>query len=130
LDETEWGDMGIRCRVFDDLAIAMKNPAFMISDLSSNPYNFQLKGSGPIKSHLGMAYSRDNNGVLCLESKKYLQKMTATYDWHFGGKPKQVYHSPLEKDDHPKMDTADILDPEGISLYQSLIGALQWIASI
>jgi hypothetical protein len=113
-----------------DLAIAMKNPALMISALSSNPYNFKLKGSGPIKFLLGMEFSRDDNGILCLESKKYLQKVTATYERHFGGKPKQVYHSPLEKGEHPEMDTTDILDSEGTSLYQSLIGALQWIVTI
>jgi hypothetical protein len=81
----------------------------LITALSSDPYNFKVKGSGPIKFHLGMEFSRDNIGVLRLESKKYLQKMKATYDRYFGGKPKQVYHSPLEKGDHPEMDTTDIL---------------------
>jgi hypothetical protein len=114
----------------DDLAIAMKDPKFLISALTSSPYNFKLKGSGPIKFHLGMEFSRDNNNVLCLQSKRYLDKMISTYERHFGEKPRHTYHSPLEKGDHPEMDTTDMLDSEKTSLYQSLIGALQWIVTI
>jgi hypothetical protein len=114
----------------DDLAIAMRDPEWLISALSSTPYDFKLKGSGPIKFHLGMQFSRDKHGVLCLESAKYLQKMVDTYATHFGTKPKQVYHSPLEKGDHPEMDASHILDSDKTQLYQSLIGALQWIITI
>ena len=38
--------------------------------------------------------------------------------------------SPIEKNDHPELDTWDLLDDEGIVKYQSLIGALQWVVSI
>ena len=43
----------------------------------------------------------------------------------FGGPPKQNVTSPLEKGDHPKLDTSDLLNDEGITKYQSLIGSLQ-----
>jgi hypothetical protein len=56
--------------------------------------------------------------------------MIETYQRHFGGKPRQTYHSPLEKGDHPEMDTTNILDPDRITLYQSLIGALQWAITL
>jgi hypothetical protein len=77
-----------------------------------------------------MEFSRDSNGVLCLESTQYLSKMVDMYQRHFGAKPRHVYHSPLEKGDHPEMDTTTILDYEKTSIYQSLIGALQWIITI
>ena len=40
--------------------------------------------------------------------------------------PSRKYHSPLEKGDHPEMDTSDLLDDDRTQLYQSLIGAMQW----
>ena len=38
--------------------------------------------------------------------------------------------SPIEKNDHPELDTSDLLNDEDIVKYQSLIGALQWVVSI
>eukprot|EP00957_Ditylum_brightwellii_P186521 14200935-Ditylum_brightwellii.AAC.1 len=114
----------------DDLAIAMKNPQQLVDTLSSPPFKFKLKGTGPITHHLGMQFTRDADGTLCLESKKYLQKITENYERHFGSKPKTVYLSPIEKGDHPEVDTTEFLDEEKIKLYQSLIGALQWIVTI
>jgi hypothetical protein len=56
--------------------------------------------------------------------------MVATYERMFGEQPKQNVTSPLEKGDHPELDTSELLDSQGISMYQSLIGALQWVISI
>ena len=41
-----------------------------------------------------------------------------------------MYHSPLHKGDHPEMDGSTILDHEKTSIYQGLIGSLQWIITI
>ena len=65
-----------------------------------------------------------------MSSAKYVEKMIGTYEKYFGEKPKQNVTSPLEKGDHPELDTSDFLDSQGISIYQSLIGALQWAVSI
>ena len=48
----------------------------------------------------------------------------------FGQKPKLTVTSPLEKGDHPELDTSDELDIEDIKKYQSLIGAMQWAVSL
>ena len=32
--------------------------------------------------------------------------------------------------DHPELDTTELLDEDGIHIYQSLIGSLQWNVSI
>ena len=48
----------------------------------------------------------------------------------FGEKPKELYSSPLDKGDHPELDTSDLLDADGIQKYQSMIGAMQWAISI
>ena len=39
-------------------------------------------------------------------------------------------HSPLEKGDHPELNESELLDAEGITQYQSMIGSLQWAISL
>ena len=56
--------------------------------------------------------------------------MISTYEKLFGSKPKQNVTSPLEKGDHPEIDTSELLDADGIVIYQSLIGAMQWAVTI
>ena len=113
----------------DDLAIAMRNPQEFVSVLESK-YKFKLKGTGPIEVHLGMTFQRDQDGDLCISSAKFIEKLIGTYEKFFGEKPKQNVPSPLEKGDHPELDTSELLDSQGITIYQSLIGSLQWAVSI
>ena len=80
--------------------------------------------------HLGMDFSRDKDGTLCMSSKKYTEKIIANYERMYGESPKQNVTSPLEKGDHPEIDTSEFLDDNGIREYQSLIGSLQWLISI
>jgi hypothetical protein len=65
-----------------------------------------------------------------MEPQKYIEKLVDNYTCIFGEGPKQNMLSPIEKGDHPELDTSDLLDLEGINLYQSLIGALQWVITI
>ena len=113
----------------DDLAIAAKDPK-SITETLQKKYRFKLKGTGPIKYHLGMNFFRNREGTLCIAPRKYLERMEETYERLFGSKPKQNISSPLEKGDHPELDTSELLDAEGTQKYQSLIGALQWAISI
>ena len=112
----------------DDLAIAAKDPAEIVRQLREE-YNFKLKGDGPLDYHLGCNFFRDPDGVLCYGPKKYISKIMINYERLFGEKPKE-YSSPLEKGDHPELDTSDELDHDGITKYQSLIGALQWLITL
>ena len=113
----------------DDLAIAAKDPK-AITDILTKKHNFKLKGTGPIAFHLGCDFYRDDEGILCLTPKTYIEKMLSTYETMFGCKPKTNVASPLEKGDHPEIDTSEFLDDKGIQHYQSLIGAMQWAVSI
>jgi hypothetical protein len=47
----------------------------------------------------------------------------------FSEKPKEL-SSPLEKNNHPELDTSELLDDVGIKQYQSMIGAIQWSVSL
>ena len=113
----------------DDLAIVMHDPTEFVKILEEK-YEFKLKGTGPISVHLGMNFHRDPNGELCISPTKYIEKMIDTYKKYFGENPKQNVTSPLERGDHPELDTSELLDSKGITIYQSLIGALQWAVSI
>ena len=48
----------------------------------------------------------------------------------FGSRPSTKYMSPLEKNDHPELDTSELLDEDGILQCQSLIGILQWTITL
>jgi hypothetical protein len=45
-------------------------------------------------------------------------------------KPSTSVTSPLERGDHPKLDTSELCTTDQIAQYQSMIGALQWIVTI
>ena len=113
----------------DDLAIAAKDPK-SITDILMDKHKFKLKGTGPISYHLGCDFFRDKNGVMCMAPNKYIEKMIDTYEQMFGCKPSTKVSSPLEKGDHPEIDTSELLDEKGIQQYQSLIGAMLWAVSI
>ena len=62
--------------------------------------------------------------------KKYIERMIDTYRQIFGETPRTVYTSPIERGDHPELDTSEQLDIDGIRHYQSLIGGAQWVISL
>ena len=113
----------------DDLAFAVHDPEGFVKILMEK-YKYKLKGTGPISFHLGCDFLHDEEGFLCFEPKKYIDKMVSGYERMYGEKPKQSFGSPLEKGDHPELDTSELLDEDGIRKYQSMIGALQWAVSI
>jgi hypothetical protein len=114
----------------DDLCIIMEDPETFLKQLSSAPYNFKLKGSGELSFHLGCVFEWDSEGVLCMNPSWYIDKMEDAYKHHFKESPNQKHRSPLVKGDHPELDTSEFLDQDGIDIYQSLVGAMQWAISI
>lgn len=114
----------------DDLMIASRDPKAIISRLEAKPNSFKLKGTGPVTFHLGCDYFRDPDGTLCTGPKKYIERTMEEYKRMFGEYPSRRVSSPLEKGDHPEMDTSELLDEDGIRMYQSLIGTLQWTISL
>ena len=105
----------------DDLNFILRKPMEFLTILQSHPYNFKLKGSGPISFHLGCGFERDTNGILTMNPIKYIKKLVFSYQQMFGKKPSTIYQSPLEENDHPEMDTTEFLDNENIERYQSMI---------
>jgi hypothetical protein len=63
-----------------------------------------------------------------MAQKKYIEKMMMGYEQMFGEKPVSKVHSPLEKGDHPELDTSELLDQPGVQQYQLLIGSAKlWL---
>ena len=114
----------------DDLLIASKDPSSIVTALEAHPNLFKLKGTGPLKFHLGCDFFRDDDGTLCMGPKTYIERMIMQYESMFGSKTKTVYTSPLVSNDHPELDETELLDEDGIHHYQSLIGVLQWTISL
>ena len=113
----------------DDLAFTMKESKKFVNILE-NKYRFKLKGTGPLKSHLGTNFERDKHGVRCMSPKKYIDRMVDNYARIFGGRPTTNVSSPLKHGDHLELDDSELLDEEGIQMYQSLVGSLQWSVSL
>jgi Reverse transcriptase (RNA-dependent DNA polymerase) len=112
----------------DDLAIAMKNPK-EFTDVLENKHKFKLKGTRPIAFHLGMDFTRDDDGTLCISPTKYIEKLIKNYKKSFSSKPKE-FASPLEKGDHPELDTSELCTTKQIAQYRSMIESLKWIVTI
>jgi hypothetical protein len=116
------------CVYVDDLMAIMKNPQAFFDTLTEK-YKYILKGVGPPEFHLGGDFGRDPDGTLYWGAKSYISKMMGNYERLFGGQPKK-FSAPLDKDDSPELDQSDPLTEEKISIYQSLIGALQWCITL
>ena len=122
--------------VYEYIAVYVDNlviPTFNcqeIIDVLSSKYHFKLKGTGTISYHLGMYFFRDSNGTLCMAPRKYIEKICESFERMFGHPTKTNVSSPIEKNDHPEIDTSKILDLEWTQKYQSCIGPLQWVVYI
>ena len=77
-------------RYVDDMIIVSKNHN-VITDTLTIKYKLKLKGSRPIKYHLGSGFSRDEHGLLCMSAKKYIDWMIDTYVKMLRFKPKVLY---------------------------------------
>ena len=62
--------------------------------------------------------------MLFFARRKYGEKITSIFEATFGHKLSAKVHSPLEKCDHPELNSSEFLDTEEIKKYQSLIGTL------
>jgi hypothetical protein len=112
----------------DDLCLGMLDPK-SFTDTLQKKYNFKLKGTGPIDFHLGQSFSWNDDGEMEISAKCYVDKMIDTYVQLYGEKPRKA-SSPLEQNDHPEMDDSPFLGQDETQQFQSLIGAMQWAASI
>jgi hypothetical protein len=80
----------------DDLAVAMADPQEFV-DVLEKKHNFKLKGAGTIAFRLRCDSFCDDEGILCMAPKKYIEKMMMGYEQMLGEKPSTKVHSLLKK---------------------------------
>ena len=116
----------------DDLCMIMKDPQSLLDQLMAPPYNLKLKlkGSVELAFHLDCGFHRDSTGTLCMDPDKYVERMEEAYAQHFTTRPIQRERSPLQKGNHPELDTSPFPDNDEKEIYMSLVGSTQWSISI
>ena len=110
----------------DDLCIAAQDPKEIINILKSK-YHLKVKGDGPLTYHLGADYFQDPDGPMVSQPKKYIDKLKETYVRLFNTEPSKGLKTPLEKNDHPELDTSEILEGQEVNHYLTMVGQLQWL---
>ena len=113
----------------DDFCIAAQDPKELINILRSK-YQLKVKGDGPLTYHLGADYYQNPDGTKVCQPKKYIEKLKETYIRCFNTEPSKGLRTPLEKNDHPEMDTSEILEGQQVNHYLTMVGQLQWLISL
>ena len=105
----------------DDLAICMKDQKSFCDTLKEK-YKLKLKGVGPINYHLGCGYTRDEDGTLVADPRKYVEKILESYEKTFGEKPKKS-RTPHVGGDHPESYTSEFCNQDQIKHNRSLLSS-------
>ena len=113
----------------DDLCIAAESPSAIIQIFKSK-YHLKVKRDGKLTYHLGADYFEDPDGTFVSQPKKYIDKLADTYKRLFNEDPPKGYKTPLDKNDHPELDTSEILEGDMAAKYLTMVGQLQWMATL
>ena len=113
----------------DDLCIAAESPSAIIQIFKSK-YHLKVKGDGKLTYHLGADYFEDPDGTFVSQPKKYIDKLADTYKRLFNEDPPKGYKTPLDKNDHPELDTSEILEGDLAAKYLIMVGQLQWLVTL
>ena len=113
----------------DDLCIAAESPSAIIQIFKSK-YHLKVKGDGKLTYHLGADYFEDPDGTFVSQPKKYIDKLADTYKRLFNEDPPKGYKTPLDKNDHPELDTSEILEGDMAAKYLTMVGQLQWLVTL
>ena len=113
----------------DDLCIAAESPISIIQ-LFKTKYHLKVKGDGKLTYHLGTDYFEDPDGTFVSQPRKYIDKLADTYRTLFNDEPPKGYKTPLDKYDHPELDTYEILEGDMVEKYLTMVanfnGQLLW----
>ena len=108
----------------------MKDPKSFFDELQDpDKVGFKMKGVESPTYHLRADFFCDDDGMLCLRLQTYARRLCSNFERLYGEAPKSVF-SPLDHDDHPKLNESPFCGPEDTSKFQSLIGACQWMISL
>ena len=82
--------------------------------------------------NLGDDYFEDPDGTFVSQPKKYIDKIGVAdiYRRRFNDDPPKGYKTPLDKNDHPELDTSEILKGDMAPKYLTMVGQLQWLDTL
>ena len=103
----------------DDLGIAAEFPSAII-DIFKTKYNLKIKRDGILSYH--------PEGTIVSQPKMYIDKLAETYKT-FNEEPLKGHKTPLDKNDHPELDTSVVLEGDMTEKYLTMVGQLQWLAT-
>ena len=111
------------------MCIAAQDPKEIINILKSK-YHLKVKGESPLTYHFGADYFQDPDGTMVSQPKKYIEKLKETSVRLFHTEPSKGLKTPLEKIDHPELDTSEILEGQEVNHYLTVVGQLQWLITL
>ena len=68
--------------------------------------------------------------LLLAKPRKYIDQLADTYKRLFNEDPPRGYKTPLDKNDHPELDTSEIQDRAMAAKYLTMAGQLQWLLTL
>ena len=73
-------------------------------------YKLKIKGDGPLEYHLGCDNHLDPepDGILVVVPRKYISKVLDSFTKMLPGEDLPNVRSPLQKNDHPKLDNSEL----------------------
>ena len=113
----------------DDLCIAAESPSAII-DIFKTKYHLKVKGDGKLNYHLCADYFEDPDGTFVSQPSKYIDKLVDTYKRLFNDDPLKCYKTLLDMNDHPELDTSEILEGDMVAKYLTMVGQLQWLVTL
>ena len=113
----------------NDLSIAAESPSSII-DIFKTKYHLKVKGDGKLSYHLGADNFEDPDGTFVSQPERYIDKSAETYKRLFNDDPSKGFKTPLDKNDHPVLDTSEILEGDMAAKYLTMVGQLQWLITL
>ena len=80
--------------------------------------------------HLGADYFKDPDGTFVSQPKKYISRLADTYKRLFIDDQLKGYKTPVDKNDHPELDTTEILEGDMAAKYLTMVGQLQLLVPL
>ena len=108
---------------------AAESPSTII-DIFKTKYNSNVKRDGKLSYHLGTDYFEDPDGTFVSQPRKYINMFAETYKRLFNDELPKDHKTPLDKNDHPQLDTSEIVEGDMAAKYLTMVGQLQWLVTL
>jgi hypothetical protein len=113
--------------VVDDLMIFAKDPKAILKNLETK-FSLQFKGVGEPRYYNGADIMKKNSDWT-ISAETYVNNVVDKIEKLFCETLNKI-RCPMDPGEHPELDESDLLDNDGIKIYQMLMGSAQWAISL